>query len=117
MEAIPQEWVDKLFVCMEEFYGDRWKQSFNKPHMESTYKMMWKNGLCGLNYDQIKYQLQRCKRHSKDSFARPPLVTEFFKYAKAAGEPYINYHPKANERGNIEYAKKHLDIIRQKLEV
>lgn len=112
MEAIPQDWIDKLFNCMSEFYGERWNASFNKPHMENFYKTMWKNGLTGLNYEQIKYQLQRCKRHSQDPFVQPPLVTEFFKFAKEAGEPYINYHPKAGKRGDPNVAREHLDKIR-----
>lgn len=115
MEAIPAEWIDKLFNCMEEFYGDRWKNSFNKPHMESFYKTMWKNGLMGLTYDQIKYELQRCKRHAQNPFAQPPIVTEFFQYAKHAGEPQINYHPDAGKRGNPDIARDHLAKVREKL--
>jgi hypothetical protein len=115
IEPIPQDWVDKLFNCMSEFYGERWTASFNKPHMESFYKTMWRNGLTGLTYDQIKYQLQRCKRHAMNPTVQPPIVTEFYKFARGDREPHIDYHPKAGQRGDPNVARAHLDSIRARM--
>jgi hypothetical protein len=82
MDAIPNEWIDKLFVCMHQFYGDRWDKQFDKKNLDKFYKTMWKNGLHGLNYDQIKEQLKKCKKHSEHPTTIPPIVTEFYRWAK-----------------------------------
>ena len=114
MEPIPMEWVEKLFSCMEMFYGERWTDSFDKAYSEDIAKAIWKSGLCGLTYEQIKFQLQRLKVQSKDPFARPPLVTEFYRYAKTGlDQPEVIL---INEKkGDPEIAKDHLGRIKKTL--
>lgn len=82
IEPIPMEWVDNLFVCMEQFYGERWLRYYDHPYKKDAYKTMWKNGLHGLTYDQIKRQLKRYKKVAENKKELPPIVTEFYRYAK-----------------------------------
>lgn len=117
MKEIPTEWIDKLFNCMEQFYGDRWKCQFNKrTSPENMYKAQWKSGMIGLSYDEIKNALLLCKRSAETSSSFPPHVVEFYMIAKGRKEPYINYHPQANKKQpNEEIQKKYMDEIRKKL--
>jgi hypothetical protein len=116
MESIPMEWIDKLFNCMEQFYGKRWSQLFNKLNPETYHKIMWKNGLVGLNYEQIKNALLLCKRSALHPWTSPPHVMEFWRIAKGKAEPYIDYHPKANEPiCNKEIQRQAMHEIKRKL--
>jgi hypothetical protein len=82
MEAIPPEWIDKLFNCMELFYGNRWTSKFKVPHSLEFDKAIWRSGLTGLTYDQIKNALVIYKRSAKVTHSFPPHVMEFFRMAK-----------------------------------
>lgn len=115
MEAIPSEWIDKLFSCMTDFYGDRWTRYFKKPHMETFYKAMWKSGLHGLTYEEIKYALLLCKKASNDLNNFPPYVTEFYRMAKGRAFPYISENKEKAEPYNPEIAHQSLSEIRRKL--
>jgi hypothetical protein len=82
MEKIPMEWVEKLFVCMEQFYGKKWSTMLGKIPVES-WKVIWQSGLTGLDYDTIKRTLVHYKQDSKKfptSF--PPHQMDFFHKAK-----------------------------------
>lgn len=114
MEAIPEEWIDKLFICMEEFYGERWAKWLESNYALEMYKTIWKNGLCGLNYEQIKKQLQRCKRYAKDPKTLPPHVMEFFREAKVEYEQEIEVKHEI-KKANEEIARHHLALIKKKL--
>lgn len=114
MEPISMEWIDKIFKCLDEFYGDRWRVNFKKPSDESFHKTIWKNGLMGLSYAQIKNTLVLCKRHSMSQYAKPPHVMEFFKYAIGDTQPPIIYDKNPNERGNPEVARKFINEIKEK---
>ena len=118
MEAIPQEWVDKIFTALAEWYGDRWTKHLVKPHAESYLKTIWRNGLTGLTYDEIKQGLILCKRHAQNAGTIPPHILEFFRYARGISQPYINYHPKAAAdaaQGDPKIASEYLDEIKRKL--
>ena len=111
---IPDDWIDKLFNCMQEFYGERWTRYFSKVHPESLYKTIWKNGLVGLTYKQIKSALIKCKYHARDTNDSPPHVMEFFRYAIGGEQPFIDYSPAKQAHGSPEVARKYLDDIRRK---
>lgn len=81
MEPIPDEWIERLFGCMSEFYGHRWNELYKTDYQRSLYKCIWKNGLHGLDYHQIKRALQFFRRHAQRESCLPPLVTEFYHYA------------------------------------
>lgn len=115
MQPIPMDWIDKLFNCMKQFYGDRWTKPIEKPHMESFYKTIWQGGLSGLNYEQIKWQLVRCKRHAEDPSAIPLQVVDFYRFAKEKIEPIGGLHTDVNKMRNNEIAKQHMADIKQKL--
>jgi hypothetical protein len=78
MEPIPDEWVYKLFECMQGFYGERWTRQFKNSYHRDIIWLMWKNGLVGLNYDQIKNALISYKEEAKAPFGRPPSVVRFY---------------------------------------
>ena len=115
MSLIPMEWVTRLFDRMGEFYGERWTNGFLKPHTEDFSKAVWRNGLTGLNADQIKNGLVLCKRHALDPNAHPPHVMEFFRFAKGDAQPDIDYKPVAAKVGDPIIAKQYVDDIRSKL--
>lgn len=81
-ESIPEEWIDKLFNCLSQFYGERWNRYFEKPNILSMYKAIWRNALTGLNYEQIKQALVIFKRRSADQREFPPHMMEFYRVAK-----------------------------------
>jgi hypothetical protein len=115
IEPIPIEWIDKVFNCMNEFYGERWSNRYPKESLIDLAKVQWHSALFGLDYDQIKKGLLLCRRHSKDPRVQPPHQLEFFRYAKQDALPDIDYHPDAGKRGDPEIAKDHLTQIRSKL--
>lgn len=83
---IPQEWIDKLFNCMESFYGEKWTIGLNEPYKIARYKTIWRSGLRGLTYDEIKQELVRQKHIASEiPMALPPHVLEFYRYAKKMG--------------------------------
>lgn len=112
---IPDEWVDKLFNCMELFYGERWTRAFKGKHVEKFYKAIWKSGLYGLSHDQIKRGLGYCKKMAETSHTMPPHVLEFHRYAKGISTPSIEYKRKNEPVGSHEIAKQYLDEIKGKL--
>lgn len=116
MEAVPIEWIDKLFSCMSEFYGERWERLFNKPHLESMYKTIWKNGLYGLNYEQIKHALVLCKKVSVNPSSLPPHVTEFYQWARRVELPPMTYINKKDDyKCDPAIQSQAMSEIRQKL--
>ena len=110
---IPMDWIDKLFQCMEQFYGYRWTKQFEKPLSEDFNKKMWKSGLEGLNYNEIKATLQVLRRHALDPNNKPPHQMEFFKWAKGHSQPNIEYY-EAKPKSSADVAEKALQEIREK---
>jgi hypothetical protein len=82
MEAIPEDWIDKIFECMALWYGERWIKLYQQSHKEAFYKVIWKNGLQGLSHDQIKHSLIIFKKQAEDTNKFPPHVMEFYRMAK-----------------------------------
>ncbi len=115
MEKPPMEWIDKLFNCMSEFYGERWTKNFTKPEYESLAKTMWQSALQGLTYEEIKNTLVLLKRAAQHHSAMPPLHMEFFLYAKNKKAIHINYETNDGRRSSPETARRALDEIRGKL--
>ena len=76
------EWVEKIFNCMELFYGDRWSKLYQEPGKKEFYVMIWHSGLTGLTYEQIKSALILCKKDSSIRGRAPPHAMEFFRMAK-----------------------------------
>lgn len=93
MKEIPMEWVDNLFICMSQFYGDRWSK-YLKGIPEDIHKAQWKSSLVGLSYDDIRSALVFLKQAAKFNGALPPTHLEFFRYAKKKQTPFIRYETK-----------------------
>lgn len=111
---IPMEWVDKLFICMEQFYGARWTKGLDKAYTIAFYKTTWKSALYGLTYDEIKNTLKYLKRAAQHPAALPPHPLEFWKYAKGVAVPHIDYS-EPEGTCNPEVAQAALNEIHQKL--
>lgn len=80
MSDLPENWIDKIFELMQEFYGERWKNQFKKPVEIEIFKTMWFNGLNGLTYDQIRHGLAVSKKYASSSYSKPPSVVIFYHY-------------------------------------
>lgn len=114
MQRVEREWVDKLFACMDEFYGDRWRCQFIRGLPIEIVKTIWQSALTGLTYEEIRSALVLLKRHASIATSLPPHQLEFFRYAKKSQKPYV---PKGAEknRGNPDIAKQALNDINEKL--
>lgn len=88
MQEIPMDWIDKIFNCMTQFYGDRWTSQFNSGRPIDIQKKIWQSGLMGLDYDSIRNALILCRDASKFVQNLPPHVMEFYTYAKNMSKPY-----------------------------
>ena len=86
IKTIPDEWVHKLFACMSEFYGDRWDRLFTGGSRLQLAQAIWKSGLVGLTYMQIKQELLNQKKRAARFKFHPPTVMEFFHLAKRHSE-------------------------------
>lgn len=99
---------------MEAFYGYRWSSQFDKPHLQSFAKTVWKGGLTGLTYHEIRDTLVYYKWiASHHPHAKPPHQMEFYRAAKSSCKAYTA--PLKTERGNPDIAKAHLAQIRKSL--
>ena len=114
MEKPPMEWIDNLFTCMGQFYGERWTKQFDRWMPEALIKTQWQSALQGLTYDEIKHTLVLLKRAAQANSATPPHFLEFYRYAKGAATPHIDYEANLR-RGDPEIARRALDEINSKL--
>lgn len=108
-------WIDKLFTCMEQFYGERWTKQFQKKtHAESFTKTQWKSALTGLSYEEIKQALVFYKWEAKNKpHLHAPHQLEFFHTAKRKN--YTYEVPLVENRGSPEVAKAALLDIKNKI--
>lgn len=117
MEKIPMEWVDKLFNCMEMFYGETWRKLYPPKNDVSVYKTVWQTILSGLTHAQIKYALVFYKNRAKHYSSKPPHAMEFYKVAKESNG-VVSLLPKINDsfkKGSPEIRKKYMDDINKTL--
>jgi hypothetical protein len=75
---LPAEWVDRIFLRLNEIYGDKFMGQFSKPEYIDLAKTVWRGGLAGLNSSEIKHALSICL----NELSTPPNCIEFFHYAK-----------------------------------
>ena len=113
MEKPPMEWIDKLFNCMETFYGERWTKRYQG--IESLAKTVWQSALQGLTHEEIKRALVRFKREAEKLSSLPPGYMELFCYAKGKIEPREFDIRRIDSKGcRSETARKSLaDIIQE----
>lgn len=79
MRELPENWIDKLFDLLKQYYGDRWSKQFNSDFQIDLVKTIWKNGLGGLSYDQIRHGLAVSKKYAYSSI-KPPTVVLFYHF-------------------------------------
>jgi hypothetical protein len=113
MDKPPMEWIDKLFSCMAEFYGDRWTRNFSEKS-EFINKAMWQSALFGCTHDEIRNVLVYLKRQAKNPASIPPHALEFWKYTKSNLDTVVEYRP-APTGGSTEVARRALDEINAKI--
>lgn len=85
MEKIPKEWVDRLFELMTEYFQERWTDQFKGRDLDS-YKLLWQNGLMGLNKEEIKSGLFVARSIARTN-ELPLTVIDFFHYSKGIKQP------------------------------
>lgn len=115
MEKPEMIWIDKLFNCMTEFYGERWTSQFDKFMPEPLLKTIWQSALTGCNYDEIRSALVLLKRAAQDLTASPPHHLEFFCYAKGTRRPSFRVAANDHARGDLRVARETLDEINAKI--
>lgn len=114
MDKPDMEWIDKLFNCMQEFYGERWTRQFNKTMPDSLYKTVWQSALQGCDYNEIRGALVLLKQAAKNPSSIPPHQLEFYRFAKNQCHPVIINKPK-QENCDPAVARRAIDEIRSKL--
>ena len=114
MEKPDMEWIDKIFNCLKEFYGERWTKRFDRWTPEDLVKTIWQSALTGLTYDEIRGALVLLKQSAKTPGAQPPHHLEFFRFAKGTSHPVIcSEH--SLRRGNPDIARAAMEEINAKL--
>src|SRR5690349_9707480 len=109
--TVSMESIDKLFLCMAEFYGERWTSQFKDEHALTFAKSMWQSALTGLSHNEIKETLIYYRwMASKFPHEKPPHQLEFY---RAATQHKVYVAPK-EERGDVSVARAHLTLIRNK---
>lgn len=110
--SILDEWVDKIFAYMEEFYKEKWTDYYKStPEKLHFLKIQWKNGLRGLSKEEIKKGLGIAKRFALAG-GKPLSHMEFWHYSKGIRIPYypVNKTPSSASK---EHAKRYLTEIRK----
>lgn len=108
---VPVEWVDRIFVRLNEIYGDRFIDKFGKPEIYELERTRWQSALIGCTAEEIKRVIEYCRTgFIKDA----PNAIEFFHWCKGhkitPPKPHtVNAAPKS------EIAKQYMDLIREKL--
>jgi hypothetical protein len=69
--ALPEEWIERIFQRMENFYLSLWKDRFGDIPRERV-KRAWAEELAGYSVDEIKRGLDTCKTNKF-----PPTLPEF----------------------------------------
>lgn len=69
--ALPEEWIERIFQRMENFYLSLWKDRFGEIPRERV-KRAWAEELAGYSVDEIKRGLETCKTNKF-----PPTLPEF----------------------------------------
>jgi hypothetical protein len=120
MEKPPMEWIDRLFNCMMEFYGERWSKSFTKKEYESLAKIIWQSALQGLTYEEIRDTLVLFKRRAREAKSLPPTHIQFFCTAKGSNkrntEGTKKPEPAAERKSDPDVARRAISEIRAKLD-
>lgn len=80
MDVMPEESIDKIFDCLESWYGERFKRLIKTSYDKSLLKTMWFNGLNGLTEQQLRAGLLTCKRLAKQPDSKPPGLVLFYHY-------------------------------------
>lgn len=74
--ALPDEWVERIFVRMENFYLSLWKDRFGTIPRDRV-KQAWAEELAGYTAIEIKRGLDTCKTNKF-----PPTLPEFLSYCR-----------------------------------
>jgi hypothetical protein len=115
MDKPPMEWIDKLFNCLEEFYGERWSKSVCQKEYKEIARIMWQSALQGLCYEEIRDTLVFLKRESKKNYAKPPNHLAFYSIAKHEAKA-VNTARSAQKQCDPEIARRAISEIRAKLD-
>lgn len=71
--SIPSAWIDALMARFGRIWGSRWLDQVEACGGIESVSEEWQQGLAGLNGEQIKRALERCRQSS----TWPPSIAEF----------------------------------------
>lgn len=116
MDKIGLDVIDRLFTCMQQFFGSRWDIIFRGDSNKQLVRTIWQTSLQGLTEDQIRTALKLVKANlAQFPNSYPPTPMEFYRIArpvlKKLPEPPVIGGPS----NDSEIAKKFLNDMRQKL--
>lgn len=114
MDRIDMEWIDKLFSCMEQFFGNRWTKRYDQFYPISLAKTLWQSALHGYSHEDIRRALVLLKQVAKNPAKSAPLHLEFYQYVDAGRRAAAEIEKKTT-RGDPEIARKAIDDIKKRL--
>lgn len=83
--ALPDEWIERIFQRMENFYLNLWTDRFNGIPRERV-KRAWADELGGFTAPEIKAGLERCR-----SMKFPPSLPEFLLACRPQANPQTEW--------------------------
>lgn len=117
MEKPPMEWIDKIFNCMFQFYGEKWSKFFSHKDYDSLAKTTWQSALQGLTYEEIRRALVFHKRRTQYHGILPPSHLQFFWDAKNTESRNIHeFKRKVENKSDPTIARREISSIRSKLD-
>jgi len=82
--------IERLFNCLELFYGDRFKRIYRKSSIERYYKAIWSSAMQGVTDEEIMPVLRNLKvQAERYPYMPPPDHFEFHRLAKRYEKPVI----------------------------
>lgn len=106
------EWIDRIFLRLNEAYGARFATKFSTPTILDLEKERWQAALFGASGEEIKRVLDMCKRQI---IPNPPNAMEFFYACKKISQPTPKkmYHERTERQQKVQSA--YLKLIMGKL--
>ena len=106
--ALPNAWIDRLFMRFSGMYGKHWADLWQGIPMEQI-KAVWAEDLAGCSADQIRHALDHCKTHLKF----PPTCPEFVGLCREFREKPQNvaYLPAPKSKMPPEIRKQLHDVV------
>lgn len=83
MYELPMDWIDRIFMRLQNIYGERWIKWYGHPKYQSLFKLIWSHGLFGLTSNEIRKAIVELSGYP---YSAMPTLINFYHCAK--GLPY-----------------------------